>query len=57
MGRAALGRMQRPLRMLTSVVLRTGIHVFLAVAQHGIDEPSQQVPRFPRRPVTRMHPF
>ena len=41
--RPALGRAQRPLLILSLVVFRAGIHVFLAVAQHGIDEPSQLV--------------
>ena len=41
--RPALCRMQRPLLILTFVVFGAGIEVFLAVAQHGIDEPGQLV--------------
>ena len=37
------GGAQRPLLILAFVVLRTGIHVVLAMAQHGIDEPGQLV--------------
>ena len=43
--RPTLGRAQRPLLILTLVVFRTSIHVLLAVAQHGVDEPGQLVGR------------
>ena len=43
--RPTLGRAQRPVLILLLVVLRAGIHVFLPVAQHGVDEPGQLVRR------------
>ena len=45
LGRSAFGRMQCPLLILTFVVFSAGIHVLLAVTQHGIDESRQLVRR------------
>ena len=43
LSRPTLCRTQGSLLILALVVFRAGIHVFLAVAQHGIDEPGQLV--------------
>ena len=43
LGRPTLGGAQRPLLILSLVVFRTSIHVLLAIAQHGVDEPGQLV--------------
>ena len=45
LGRPTLGRTQGPLLILSLVVFRTSIHVFLAIAQHGIADASQLVGR------------
>ena len=45
LGRPTLGGAQRPLLILSLVVFRTSIHVLLAIAQHGVDEPGQLVGR------------
>ena len=43
LGRTTLCRAQRTLLILTFVVFGAGIHVVLAVPQHGIDDASQLV--------------
>ena len=43
LSRPALCCTQGSLLILALVVFSAGIHVFLAVAQHGIDEPGQLV--------------